>query len=138
MKKNLSKKKVKWSSGGMYQLLLLPRSSTINLIWCRDAKICKIVEFSCPADVNVIKKIQEKEDNYGTLIHMLQVRYPEYGFLFIPVIVGAMGAITIDLKSNIKKLGFNENEASKMIKMIQQKRITGSVKTCKTFINFKT
>ena len=36
------------------------------LIWCRDTKTCKIVEFSCPADVNVTKKIQEKEDNYAT------------------------------------------------------------------------
>ena len=49
------------------------------------------------------KKIQEKEDNYGLLIHMLQVTYTEYKFSFIPVIVGAMGTILIDLKSNIKK-----------------------------------
>ena len=73
------------------------------LIWWHDTKICKIVEFSCPADKNVTKKIQEKEDNYGLLIHMLQVTYTEYKFSFIPVIVGAMGTILIDLKSNIKK-----------------------------------
>ena len=29
---------------------------------------------------------------------MLQETYPEYRFLFIPVIVGAMGAMPIDLK----------------------------------------
>ena len=69
---------------------------------------------------------------------MLQVTYPEYRFSFIPVIVGAMGAIPIDLKSNIKKLGFDENEAAKIMKMIQQKSIIGSVKICNTFINFKT
>ena len=86
------------------------------LIWCRDTKTCKIL-----VDVNVTKKIQEKESNYGPLIRMLQVIYPEYRFSFIPVIVGAMGAIPIDLKSNIKKLGFDENEAAKMMKMIQQK-----------------
>ena len=95
-------------------------------------------EFSCPADVNMIKKMQEKEDNYGPLIRMLQETYPEYRFLFIPVIVGAMGAMPIDLKQNIKKLGFDENEAAKMMKMIQQKSIIGSVKICKTVINFKT
>ena len=38
------------------------------LIWCHDTKTCKIVEFSCPADVNVTKKMQEKEENYGPLI----------------------------------------------------------------------
>ena len=73
------------------------------LIWCHNTKTCKIVEFSCPADKNVTKKIQEKEDNYELFIHMLQVTYTEYKFPFIPVIVGAMGAIPIDLKSNIKK-----------------------------------
>ena len=97
-----------------------------------------MVEFSCPADVNVTKKIQEQEDNYGPVIYMLQVTYPEYRFLFILVTVGAMGAMPIDLKSNIKKLGFDENEAVKMMKMIQQKSIIGSVKICKTVINFKT
>ena len=69
---------------------------------------------------------------------MLQVRYPVYTFSFIPVIVGARGAIPTDLKSNIKKLRFYENETVKMVKMIQQKNIIGSVKTCKTFIYFKT
>ena len=74
------------------------------LIWCRDTKTYKVVEFSCAAGVNVSKKIQEKEDNYGPLMRMLQVIYPEYRFSFIPVIVGAMGAMPIDLKSNMKNL----------------------------------
>ena len=107
------------------------------LIWCHDIKTCKIVEFSCPPDVNVTKKIQQKEDNYGPLICMLQVTYLEYRLLFIPVIVRAMGATPTDLKLNIKKHGFGENEAVKMMKMIQKKSIIGSVKICKTFINFK-
>ena len=84
------------------------------------------------------KKIQEKEDNYEPLIHMLEVTYHVYRFSFIPVIVGAMGAIPIDLKLNIKKLRFDENEAAIMMKMIQQKSIIRSIKICKTFINFKT
>ena len=80
-------------------------------IWCRNT--CKKVEFSCPADVSVTKKIKEKEDNYGPLIRKLQVTYPGYRFSFFPVIIGAMEAITIDLKLNIKKLKFYENEAAK-------------------------
>ena len=35
-----------------------------------------------------------------------------------------MGAIPIDLKLNIKKRGFDENETVKMTKMIQQKSIS--------------
>ena len=68
---------------------------------------------------------------------MLQVTYLEYRLPFIPVIVRAMGATPTDLKLNIKKHGFGENEAVKMMKMIQKKSIIGSVKICKTFINFK-
>ena len=45
-------------------------------IWCRNTKTFKKVEFSCPADVSVTKKIKEKEDNYGPLIRKLQVTYP--------------------------------------------------------------
>lgn len=61
MKINLPEKKVKWNAGGIYQVLHLSRSSTINF-WCRDTKNCKIVEFINPADVNETKKTQEKED----------------------------------------------------------------------------
>ena len=60
------------------------------LIWCRGTNTCKIVELSCSADVKVTKKTQEKEENFGPLIHMLQVMYPEYIFLFIPIILDAM------------------------------------------------
>ena len=60
------------------------------LIWCRGTNTYKIVELSCSADVKVTKKIQEKEENFGPLIHMLQVMYPEYIFLFIPIILDAM------------------------------------------------
>ena len=62
---------------------------------------------------------------------MLQVTYPEYWFSFIPLIVDAMRVIPIDLKPNVKKLGFYENKAAKMMKI-------GSVKICKSFVNFKT
>ena len=69
---------------------------------------------------------------------MLQVTYLGYKFLFVPVIAGAMRAIPTDLKSNIKKLGFDQNEGAKMMKKIQQNSIIVSVKICKTSINFKT
>lgn len=58
-------------------------------------KTCNIAEFINPADVNETKKTQEKEDNYGPLIYMLQVIYSEYKFPFISVIVDTMGAITL-------------------------------------------
>ena len=67
----------------------------------------------------------------------MQLAYPEYKFTFISIIVGALGTIPKELLENIKKLGFNDIEASKLLRFIQQKSIIGSVKICKTFLNFK-
>ena len=43
------------------------------VIWNKTEKICTIIEFSCPADINISKKIAEKTDNYGPLIRNLQI-----------------------------------------------------------------
>ena len=42
-------------------------------------------------------QLPKKCESGGPLRRMLQVTYPEYRFSFIPVIVGAMGTVTIDL-----------------------------------------
>ena len=63
--------------------------------------------------------------------------YHEYKLTFILIIVGALGTIPKELLENIKKLGFNDIEASKLLRFMQQKSIIGSVKICKTFLNFK-
>ena len=97
------------------------------IVWKKNEKTCKVVEFSCPNDVNVTKKIQEKEDNYGPLLGAMQITSPEYRFSFVLIIVGALGKIPKELKTSIIKLGFNNDEAHIMIKFIQQKSILGSV-----------
>ena len=107
------------------------------VVWNNETKNCFIIEFSCPADVNVTRKAAEKLENYGPLIRTLQLTYPEFKFSFIPVIIGALGTVPKNLLENIKQLNFNEKEAKNIIKAIQQRAIIGSVKICKTFLNFK-
>ena len=61
---NLPEKKVKWNAGGIYQVLHLSRSSTINLTYGSGAviqKTCKIVEFINPADVKRQKRHKKKK-----------------------------------------------------------------------------
>ena len=57
--------------------------------------------------------------------------------MFILIIVGALSTIPKELLQNIKKLGFNDIKASKLLRFIQQKSIIVSLKTSKTFLNFK-
>ena len=50
-----------------------------------------IVELSCPADINITQKGNDKINVYGLLIRNLQIMYPQYIFNMIPIIVRALG-----------------------------------------------
>ena len=107
------------------------------IIWDLNSKECQVVDFSCPGDINVTQKIQEKENTYGTLLRNLKILYPEYFYQFIPIINRALGSIPCNLKYNLKCLAFSEKEVNKQIKMLQRKSITGSMKIVKSFLKFK-
>ena len=107
------------------------------VIWDIENNNCHIIEFSCLADVNVKKKAAEKLENYGPLIRTLQLTHPNYKFSFVPIIIGALGTVPKDLYENIRQLEFNKKESNDIIKAIQQRAIIGTVKICKTFMNFK-
>ena len=55
------------------------------VVWGRK-KICKIIEISCPADVNIMEKVEEKLNNYSSLICNLQIMYPHYNFKMVPIV----------------------------------------------------
>ena len=86
----------------MYQLLCLPSSSTLNLTyWYCDTKTCKIVEFSCLAEWTWQKRYKIRRKLWT--FHVYATSNISWIQIFIPVIVGTVGAIPIDLKSKIKK-----------------------------------
>ena len=97
-----------------------------------------MVKFSCPVDINVSKKVTEKENIYGPLIRSMQLLYPDYKFEFIPIIVGALGSIPAYLLQGIEYLGFAGKESKRIINVLQQKSILGTVKISKTFLSFAT
>ena len=104
------------------------------VIWDIENKNCHIIEFRYPADVNVTKKAAEKLENYGPLIRTLQLIHPNYKFSFVPIIIGAPKNVPKNLHENTRQLDLISNV---IIKAIQQRAITGTVKICKTFMNFK-
>ena len=80
-----------------------------NLVtWNKTEKICTTIEFRCPADTNISEKITEKTDNYGPLIRNLQIMYPQYRFMFVPIIVGTFGWVPKSLKNNLQCLGISD------------------------------
>ena len=108
------------------------------IIWNNEVKTCQVVEFSCPTDISVSKKVSENENINVLLIRSMRLLYPDGKFEFIPIIVGALGSIPTCLLQGIEHLGFTGKESNRIINVLQQKSIIGTVKICKTFLGFAT
>ena len=106
------------------------------LLWDRDEKICQVIEFSCPADINVSRKVEEKVAAYGPLIINLQIMYKDYHFKMLPVVVGALGTIPNATKESLKEMKFSKTEINKLLRKLQNNSVRGTVKICKTFMKF--
>ena len=104
------------------------------VIWNKTEKICTVKEFSCPADINISKKIAEKTDNYGPLIQNLQIMYPQYRFMFVPIIVGAFGWVPKSLKDEFQCLRINDIDS--FTRKLQVFSVSGTVKIFQTFPKF--
>ena len=73
------------------------------MIWNKTTKTCAVVEISCPADVNIVKKTKGKLDNYAALLRNLQMLYHDYKFEMVPIIIGALGYVPKDFKTNLEE-----------------------------------
>ena len=62
--------------------------------------------------------------------------YPGYKFEIAPIVVGSMGYVPKCLVTYLKMVGFEGKEIKLLIRRMQVKSISGSVKICKTFLNF--
>ena len=114
----------------------VPHNRPDLVVWNLKEKTCNIIEFSCPADVNVSAKVTEKENIYAHLIRNLQLMYHEYKFIFTPVIIGALGTVTKCLHEHLIKYGFSQKHTNNLIRKLQVLSISGTVKICKTFMKF--
>ena len=95
-----------------------------------------MIEFSCPADINVPRKVKEKVATYGPLIRNLQIIYQDYRFKMLPVVVGALSNIPNATKKSLKEIKLSKIEINKLLRKLQNNSLRGTVKICKTFMKF--
>ena len=88
-------------------------------------------------DVNIIGKEKEKEVVYGPLIRNLQLMYPLYTFTFVPIVIGATGFVSKNLKEHLRQLGLSKKTLPRLITKLQEQAASGTVKIVKTFLRFK-
>ena len=115
----------------------VPHNKPDLVIWDKANKLCSIVEFSCPADINITQKVNDKINVYGLLIRNLQIMYPQYRFNMVPIIVGALSYIPKCLTSYLHDLRFDKNEWTVHIMKMQNIVACNTVKIYKTFLRFK-
>ena len=97
-----------------------------------------MIEFSCPSELNISSKIQEKMNNYAPLLENMRIIYPHYRFEMLPVIVGALGLVPSYLFNCMNDLGIERTEALRHIDKMKAIVSSGTIKICKTFLNFYT
>ena len=114
----------------------VPHNKPDLVIWNTKEKTCNIVEFSCPADINITKKEEEKLSAYLPLVRNLQIIHPNYHYKIKPIVVGALGSIPKLLNGYQCQLGFNSLETKRIICKMQSISVTGTAKICRSFLKF--
>ena len=64
-----------WWNIGIKTATKIPHNKPDLLLCDCNEKKCQVIEFSCPADINVSKTVEEKVAAYGRLIRELQIMY---------------------------------------------------------------
>jgi len=85
----------------------------------------------------VLGKYKEKELIYAPLLRNMQLLHPNYSFSFIPIIVGATGYVSHNLKEQLLRLGLQKKSVQRLISKMQEQSVSGTVKIVKKFLKFK-
>ena len=113
----------------------IPHNKPDLLLWDRDEKVCRVIEFICPA-ISVSRKVEEKMAARGPLISHLQIMHKDYRFKILPVLVGILGTISNANKESLKEMKFYKIEINKLLRKLRNKSLRDTVKICKTFMKF--
>ena len=67
-----------WQNISINTAMKIPHNKPDIILWDHNEKICQVIESSCPADINILQKVEEKVAAYGLLIRNLQIVYKNH------------------------------------------------------------
>ena len=70
------------------------------LYWNKHDNTCFIIDIAVGLDVSITKNVNLKHDNYMQLSSELECLYPNFSFEIVPIVLGATGLATSDLRKN--------------------------------------
>ena len=112
----------------------IPHTRPDIVVWDKVSLTCTIIDISVPLDLNISSKIKDKQNNYMLLMGELQMLYPTFKYKIVPVVIGAFGTVTTQLKQHLQSLGFGAPKCEEITRSIQKRALMGSMKICKTIL----
>lgn len=87
-----------------------------------------VIEFSAPAETNVVAKETEKRTKYQDLLFELRKQYPEYSVKLIVLIIGVLGGAKPSLLASIKAIPACQRNAESLACRMQKAVLIGSLR----------
>lgn len=92
------------------------------------ARAIYVIEFSAPAEPNVVQKEEEKQTKYQPLVFELKQLFPGHSVKIIVLIIGALGGIRNTMLQNIKAIPHCRGPAISLLGRMQKSIILGSLR----------
>ena len=102
------------------------------VLWKKADKKCYIIDIRVCLDVNIVKNIQLKHDNYLPLAAELKRLHSTYSFEVIPIVLGATGLVTSHVCEALEKIGIDNTRET--IVQCQKSALLGTLKIVKSFM----
>ena len=98
----------------------------------KESRVCKIIDVVCPFDTQIAEKEREKVDHYQDLKVQIQKKkmWSCKSVSVIPVVIGALGAVTKNLMMWVTKIG-----TPGILNLLQEACLLGTAKILRRILD---
>nr|CAH7767457.1 unnamed protein product [Callosobruchus chinensis] len=103
--------------------------ATLELVQANkpDIKTMFVIEFSAPAEVNIVSKEEEKRTKYQELLGQLRRLWPDYAVSLLVMVIGSLGGMRNTLLSALRAIPVFRAAAHILAARMQKAVILGSL-----------
>lgn len=94
----------------------------------KQARAIYVIEFSAPADSNIVLKEEEKRTKYRPLVYELKRLFSGHAVHTVVLVIGALGGMRTTLLTNIKTIPHCLKSADILVGQMQKAVILGSLR----------
>lgn len=96
------------------------------------SKTMYVIEFSAPAETNIVLKEEQKRTKYLDLLQELRQLHPGYSVKMVVLIIGCLGGIRPTLEANLSQIPVCRSNLRHLISAMQKAVIIGTLRTLRS------